>query len=69
MRVDGKVAVVNGASRGIGRAIAVRLGQDGAAVVVNYSGNHNVAQEAIAAIEGARGRALAIQGLVGTSPT
>jgi 3-oxoacyl-[acyl-carrier protein] reductase len=39
MRLDGKAALVTGASRGIGRDIAVRLGQDGAAVIVNYSGN------------------------------
>src|SRR5271166_5107808 len=49
MRLDGKVALVTGASRGIGRAIAVRLGQDGAAVVVNYSGNHKAAIETVAA--------------------
>ncbi|MGO8902693.1 MAG: SDR family NAD(P)-dependent oxidoreductase, partial [Isosphaeraceae bacterium] len=65
MRLDGKVAVVTGASRGIGRAIAVRLGQDGAAVVVNYSGNHKAALETVAAIEAASGRAVAVQGDVG----
>ena len=65
MRLDGKVALVTGASRGIGRAIAVRLGRDGAAVVVNYSGNHKAARETVAAIEAASGRAVAVQGDVG----
>ena len=65
MRLDGKVALVTGASRGIGRAIAVRLGQDGAAVIVNYSGNHEAARETVSAIEAASGRALAVQGDVG----
>ena len=65
MRLDGKVALVTGASRGIGRAIAVRLGQDGAAVVVNYSGNHEAARETVATIEAASGRAVAVQGDVG----
>ena len=66
MRLDGKVALVTGASRGIGRAIAVRFGQDGAAVIVNYSGNHEAARETVFAIEAASGRALAVQGDVGT---
>ena len=65
MRLEGKVALVTGASRGIGRAIAVRLGKDGAAVVVNYSGNHEAARETVAAIEAASGRAVAVQGDVG----
>jgi 3-oxoacyl-[acyl-carrier protein] reductase len=65
MRLDGKVALVTGASRGIGRAIAVRLAQDGAAVVVNYSGNLKAALETVNAIEAATGRAVAVQGDVG----
>src|SRR5208283_3287366 len=65
MRLDGKVALVTGASRGIGRAIAVRLGRDGAAVVVNYSSNHKSALETVAAVEAAGGRAVAVQGDVG----
>jgi 3-oxoacyl-[acyl-carrier protein] reductase len=62
MRLDGKVALVTGASRGIGRAIAVRLGRDGAAVVVNYSGNHEAARETVSAIDAVSGRAVAVQG-------
>jgi len=54
-----------GASRGIGQAIAVRLGRDGAAVVVNYAGTHDAARETVAAIEAAKGRALAVQADVG----
>ncbi len=65
MKLEGKVALVTGASRGIGRAIAVRLGRDGASVVVNYSGNAEAAQEAVAAVEEAGGRAMAARADVG----
>jgi 3-oxoacyl-[acyl-carrier protein] reductase len=51
-RVGGKVAVVTGASRGIGRAIALRLARDGFAVVVNYAGSRAVAEAAVGVAEG-----------------
>ena len=54
-------SVVTGASRGIGRAIALRLARDGAAVVVNYAGNAAAAAEVVSEIEQAGGRALAVQ--------
>ncbi len=57
--LDGKVAVVTGASRGIGRAIAERLGRDGARVVVNYVQNSSKAQEVVEAIEAAGSQAVA----------
>jgi len=63
--LKGKVALVTGASRGIGRAIAERLSRDGAAVVVNYANNAAAAQEVVAQIESAGGKAFAIQADVG----
>jgi 3-oxoacyl-[acyl-carrier protein] reductase len=57
----GKVAVVTGSSRGIGRAIAERLGREGASVVVNYRENAAQAQAAVAAISAAGGGAIAVQ--------
>lgn len=57
----GKVAIVTGASRGIGRAIALRLSQEGASVVVNYARGAEQAKEVVSAIEAAGGKALAVQ--------
>ncbi|MDP9311873.1 MAG: 3-oxoacyl-[acyl-carrier-protein] reductase [Chloroflexota bacterium] len=64
MQIDlsNKVALVTGASRGIGRAIALALGRNGAQVVVNYRGQQQAADEVVTAIQGAGGTALAVQG-------
>jgi 3-oxoacyl-[acyl-carrier protein] reductase len=59
--LSGKSAVVTGGSRGIGRAIAVRLATQGADVAFSYKGNEAAAKETAAAIEGLGRRALAIQ--------
>ncbi len=56
-----RVAVVTGASRGIGRAIALELARQGAAVVVNYHKSADQAQEVVARIREAGGRAEAFQ--------
>jgi 3-oxoacyl-[acyl-carrier protein] reductase len=56
--LDGKVALVTGASRGIGRAIAVALGAQGAKVIVNYVSNEGAAAEAVAAVSAAGGNAV-----------
>ncbi len=59
--LKGKVAIVTGASRGIGRAIAERLALDGASVVVNYAAKADAAKKVVAGIEAKGGRAVAIQ--------
>jgi 3-oxoacyl-[acyl-carrier protein] reductase len=56
----GRVALVTGASRGIGRAIAERLGRGGAAVVVNFHTNAAAADEVVRAVRDAGGRAVAV---------
>ena len=62
-----KVAIVTGSSRGIGRAIALRLAQDGHNVVINYLSNAAKAQEVVDEIhsQGTQARAIAVQGDVG----
>ena len=55
--LTGKVAIVTGASRGIGRSIAERLAQDGAKVIVHYGGSETEAKELVEAITSAGGEA------------
>ncbi|MDF5710094.1 MAG: SDR family oxidoreductase [Nostoc sp. S4] len=57
----GKVAIVTGASRGIGRAIALKLAGNGASIVVNYAGNADKAQEVVTEIEKLGVQAVAVK--------
>jgi 3-oxoacyl-[acyl-carrier protein] reductase len=59
--LTGKVAIVTGSSRGIGRAIAERLGRVGASIVVNYAGSQEKAAEVVRAIESSGAKAIAVQ--------
>ena len=61
MQFEGKVALVTGASRGIGRAVAIRLAKSGAKIAVNYAGNQAAAEEVKQIIEQNGGEAILVQ--------
>ncbi|MFI7131002.1 SDR family NAD(P)-dependent oxidoreductase [Nonomuraea sp. NPDC050153] len=63
--LTGKTALVTGASRGIGRAVAVRLAGEGARVAVHYGSNETAAKETVSAIEAAGGRAFTVRAELG----
>ena len=60
-QLEGKVAIVTGASKGIGASIATHLAEAGAAVVVNYASSKESADRVVAEIESGGGRAIALQ--------
>ncbi|SES75405.1 3-oxoacyl-[acyl-carrier-protein] reductase [Anaerobranca gottschalkii] len=62
MKLKGKVAVVTGASRGIGKAIALKLAKEGASVVVNYNSSEEEAQKVVNAILEIGGKGIAVRG-------
>ena len=65
MNLKGKVALVTGASRGIGQAAAIELAKAGADIIVNFIGNEAVAQETVEAIEALGRKAIKIKANVG----
>ena len=66
MSLQGKIALVTGASRGIGRAIAVRLAKEGAMVVINFQKNAEAAAAVVKEIEAVGGEAFSVQADVGS---
>ncbi len=60
-KLNGKVALVTGASKGIGAVTALELAKNGAAVIVNYNGSYEAAQRVVADIKTAGGKAIALQ--------
>lgn len=65
MHLDGKVTIVTGASRGIGRSVAIELAKLGAKVVINYAGNEAAAEEVKNIIVAAGGQAIVVKADVG----
>src|ERR1041384_7965843 len=65
MSLTGQTALITGASRGLGRAIALKLARDGAAVCVNYVVREKEAQAVADEIRGAGGKAMAIRADIG----
>ena len=61
MKLEQQVALVTGAGRGIGKAIAKALAADGAMVIINYHGSEQKAAETVREIEEAGGRAIALR--------
>jgi 3-oxoacyl-[acyl-carrier protein] reductase len=61
-KFSGKVAIITGGSRDIGRATSVAFAREGASVVVNYNSNEAAAQEVLAEIEAAGGKAIIVKG-------
>src|SRR6266478_316184 len=66
-KLDGKIALVTGASKGIGAGIALSLAKEGAAVAVNYASDREGADRVVQTIKAAGGKAIAVQGSVSSS--
>src|SRR6266576_4747404 len=66
-KLDGKIALVTGASKGIGAGIALSLAKEGAAVAVNYASDREGADRVVQTIRAAGGKAISVQGNVTSS--
>lgn len=66
-KLNGKIALVTGASKGIGAGVALSLAKEGAAVAVNYASDRAGAERVVEKIRAAGGKAIAIQGSVTSS--